>query len=479
MDDEMGRQNPGLASEIRERTRERDYQVDQSLSRAIRAFVARWLPLVPQRNHVATDQVQDVIRDSWRSARKDMLKAANRVSYRSALTLYLFSQIPIPVGISEDEELDGISGLVCIQAALLQVQKLRERQQSQQFSALGTPTWTDTIPHSTPGSSLTQAYLDFESRAYWAAVAWDTSSSLTLNLRTSLTSGLNGGCSEPAWRLARTFLVGSFQAKAEHWRTAGFEVSDGVASQIITAAAVCKVYVWKNITSLKEALREGVGEESVLFVWKALLDSIGIFQTSILPLLQKCKRRLHFLDQLSRLGWYNVNLQYNLGILVLIDAIETANRSDLLSEMTEARRNAEYDSFNVLKFGIDNTYTIYEPGEESDTTSGTNGAAPFHGEHITASFITIDPYPNHVVDSVLLMNRVISRKYRQCEIKHSAYSHLSSILLKALEELPQSSKAVQAAKENLKRSLDEVNAMRNTNETVRGVGQSSSLYALD
>ncbi|KAI9839135.1 MAG: hypothetical protein M1819_003128 [Sarea resinae] len=466
-DRDLDRQNSGYASEVWERRQDRDYQIEQTLSRAIRSFAAPWLPLVLQQSHLATSQIEEIIRDSWRTARGDMLKVINRVSYRSALTLYLFAQTPIPVGVSEDEELDGINGLLCLQTALLQIQRLREGQRSCQFDASEAGTWTDAGTRRR--ASLTQAYLDLESRAYWAAVMWDTSSSLTLNLRTSLTSGLNGGCSEPAWRLARTFLAGSLQPETEYWRTNGLEVSDEVTSKITTAAAVCKLYVWKNITSLKEALREGVDEESVLFVWKALLDSIDIFRTSIRPLLNICERRLQFMDQLSRLSWYEFNLQYYLGILVLVNAIEAANRSDLLSQLTEARQDAEHESFNVLKFGIESTYTLYGPGEDSNPASRLDATSDLPGEPITLSFVAIDPYPNHVVDSVLLLNEVISREYRQCKIKHGAYSHLWSTLTKALGQLPQSSKAVQAAQENLQRSFYKIDATAVTNTAVRAL----------
>ncbi|KAI0014121.1 hypothetical protein F4779DRAFT_207354 [Xylariaceae sp. FL0662B] len=467
MDDELGRQDARRASEVRQRRRERESQIDQSLSRTIRSFTARWLPLASRGSQLPANVVEEVVRESWRAARKDMLKVVNRTSYRSALTLYLFAQTPIPVGISEEEELDGISGLVCIHTALLQVQRLRERQRSHQFDApeLSARAGASASPAPNPGPGLTQAYLDFESRAYWAAVVWDTSNSLTLNLRTSLTSGLNGACSEPAWRLARTFLAGSFCPMAEYWRANGLEISDGVY-QIIGAAAVCRLYVWKNITSLKEALREGVDEESLLFVWNALLGAIDIFETSIRPLLNRCERRLHFLDQVNRLGWYEVNLQYYQGILVLVDAIEAANRSDLLSRITEARQDAEHESFNVLKFGMENTYTIYGPGEDSNIASELD-AMP--REAITASFVAIDPYPNCVVDSVLLMDKVIGRKYRQGEIKHGTYAYLSSILLKALGQLPQSSKAVQAAQGSLQQSLRKVDDVCVTSAAVGGI----------
>ncbi|KAF2796717.1 hypothetical protein K505DRAFT_406193 [Melanomma pulvis-pyrius CBS 109.77] len=416
MDEELSH---GYTSE--ERRQQRGHQIDQSLRCAIQSFAARWLPLVSERYHLAASQVEAIIRDTWRAARKDMLKVINRASYRSILTLYLFAQTPTPVGVSEDEELDGISG-----------SRLRERQRSCQLNG-------------SEVANLTQAYLDLESRAYWAAVMWDTSSSLTLNFRTSLTSGLKGACSEPAWRLARSFLC--------------FEASDEAASRVISAAAVCKLYVWKNIASLKEALREGVDEDGVLFAWNALRDAMDIFKTTIRPLLNNCERRLHFLDQVSRLSWYEVSSQYYLGILVLVDAIEAADRSDLLPGVTEARQDAEHESFNVLKFGVESTYTFHGPGEDPNVASKFDGTTDLPRRPMTASFVAIDPYPHHVVDSVLLMGKVIGRKYRQGKIKQGAYSHLSSTLLDALGQLPQSSKSVQAARANLQRSLHKVDAV--------------------
>ncbi|KAI2783799.1 hypothetical protein F4815DRAFT_457990 [Daldinia loculata] len=453
MDDAPDRQNSNPGLEAQRQQQEKDFQIDQSLKHMIRSFTAYWLPLVSSRNHFTTSQIEEFTRESWRIARKDMLKVVNRISYRSALTLYLFAQTPIPVGISEDEELDGISGLVCIQTALLQIQRLRERQRSHQFHASEVSAWADILASSS-NLTFTEAYLDFESRAYWAAVVWDTSNSLTLNLRTSLTSGLNGACSEPAWRLVRTFLLGSCHTRTDHWRSSGFDISDDIASQIIAAAAISMLYIWKNITSLKEALREGVEEETVSFVWNALIDASNIFKTSIRPLLNSLERRLHFLSQLSRLAWYEVNLQYNLGILILCNSLVLADRPDLLSQITELRRDAEHESFNNLKFGLDNTYTISRHSHESDMASPSRDNFP--EDQITVSLIALDPYPNRVIDSVLLMSKVISSEYRQGKIKHENYSYLSAILSKTLEELPRNAKTVQAAKENLKQSFHKI-----------------------
>jgi hypothetical protein len=403
--------------------------------------------LVSQNEQLTTSEFEETIRSSWRTARKDMLKVINRASYRSILTLYLFAQTPIPVGIPEHEELNGVSGSLCMHTALLQLQKLRQRQGSYQHNV------SDMSDGSTPNSTFTPEFLDLESRAYWAAVMWDTSSSFILNFRTSLTSGLRGACVEPAWRLTRSFLVGSYHPETEHWRTNGFDVTDEAAAKIISAAAVSTLYIWKNIASLKEALREGVEEDSVLFAWNALLDSIEIFKTSVRPLLNKCEKCIHFLDQMIKLNWYEVSIQYYLGILVLVDALEAADRTNLLPGVAEARDNAEHESFNVFKFGLENTYAICGPREVSKSASNVRGNVGRLKQTTSVSFVAIDPSPQYAVDSVLLLSKVINRKYGQGKIKHEIYSHLSSILVDALDQLPQSSRSVFAARESLHQSL--------------------------
>ncbi|TVY13995.1 hypothetical protein LARI1_G009123, partial [Lachnellula arida] len=442
--------NLGCAFAALEKRAERRDQIEQSLRRATQSFAAQWLPAVIQRTVGGSFQYEEVVRERWRVSRRDMLKVINRTSYQSVLALYLFGQTPVPSGISEEEETDGLGGVVCTQTALLQLQQLRERPRSCQFNGSGVSGWSDAATGSVTSPNLTQVFLDLESRAYWAAVMWDTTSSVTLNIRSSLTSGLKGACLEPAWRLARGFLVGSFHAKSENWRKKGFEVSDEIAPQIISAAAVGRLYTWRTIASMKEALREGVEESDVLFAWDAFLDALGVFKTTIHPLLSTCERRLHFLGLVERLNWYEVVSHYHLGILILADALEAANRLDLLSQLTETRLDAEQESFNVLRFGLESRYKICGPLEESSNASDVNVNPYSTGQLITTSFIAIHPYPHHVVTSVRLMKKAITRKYRQGSIKLEAYSYLSSTLLEALEQLPQSSKMVQSARRSCK-----------------------------
>ncbi|KZL65280.1 3-hydroxybutyryl-dehydrogenase [Colletotrichum tofieldiae] len=402
--------------------RKKDDRINQSLRITIQAFTARWLPLILNRTNSQTDEVEEVIRKTWRAARNDMLKVLNRVSYRSVLTLFLFSQTPIPPGISEDEEEDGISGLAGV--------------------------WASTITGSISDPSCAEEYLQLENRIYWAAVIWDTSSSLVFNLRASLTSGLKGACLEPVWLLARAFLVGSFHPQTETWRTNGFQVTDETAMKILSGAAVGNIYIWKTITSLKEALREGVAEDSLLLTWRALLDAIDIYQTSIRPLLNTCEKKLHHLDQERRLCWFEVSLKYHLGILAMVDALEVAKRLDMLAQIRDLGQETESEIFNVLKFGVDSTYTIRCARERaSEIGSDRTTQAPY--QMVMTSVIAIHPLASIVVDAVALAQKTITSKHSQGKIKDEVYSYLDSMLVKALGQLTQHPQRVTLARKDL------------------------------
>ena len=447
-------------------------EIDQSLQRATHAFASRWLPSLAS-GSIAADagRLDRFIRESWRATRKDMLRVVNRVSYRSALALYLFSQTPVPTGVSEDEELDGISGVVCVQTALLQIQQLRLRLRSSQYYGSDVSAWSTGLMAASapPITDFRPAFLNLESRAYWAAVTWDTASSVTLEFNSTLTTGLRGACAEPAWVLARGFLVKSFHAKTEAWCQASFEVTDDVASEIISAAGICRTYLWRTIASLKEALREGVAEDQVLFAWNAFCDGIEVFKTAVEPLMSRCEKQIHFLSQANRLNWYLMVLHHHLGVLVLVHAIEAANRTDLLHKLHETRLEAEHATLNVLDFGLKSIYVVGDPephpstqsmAEQHTARSSCSSSSPHSSSEPRngASFIGIDPCPDHTLASVQLMFMAIHRKYKQRTITREIHANLSSILLRALGQLPRNSKSASSVRQNLQQLFQEPDA---------------------
>ncbi|KAF2450846.1 hypothetical protein P171DRAFT_427131 [Karstenula rhodostoma CBS 690.94] len=397
--------------------------IEKCLDRAILAFTARWFALA-----LRTTGLDESVTSSWRSSRSDMVVLLNQVSYRSVLALYLFAQTPVPAGVHEEEELAGINGPVCMHTALMHIQKLRQRCDPVKKGQL----------------NITQPFLDLESRAYWAAVMWDTADAMSSDMRTLLTSGLNGACSEPAWRLSKAFLVGSFGTATEDWCANGFEVTDEGASRIIGAASVCQTLMWKNITSLKEALREGVDEETVLWVWGSLQETLGMFRKSNRPLLGACERRLHFLSRGNRFGWFQITLQYCIGMMILFEALQVAKRSDLVQQLLDVRKEVEHESFAILKFGTDHVYDM-----PTQDFIGSEGASISATQSMKLSFMALYAFPHLVVTLAQMMCRVAVQKRRAEELDGAGFAHLSSIVMGSLEQLPKSSRVTRAAMRDL------------------------------
>jgi hypothetical protein len=283
------------------REMEQERQIDRSLSQAIQAFSARWLPLTFQSPSLKEAQTR-LVEHLWREVRADLLKVINRPCYRSMLTLFLFAMTPIPAGIQEDEELSGIPAQFCVQAAVQQVQHLRARQRSLEFNGSKVSPLPDAVSISSSADQITTDFMGIESIIYWGALTFDTSSSLTFNTKSILSSGLLGWESESSWRLVRT-CTNIFHEDTEDWRVHGLNVTDENANRIIAAAAAWKLLVWKIAAVFKEALREGREEDAVQRIYVVAVDALEQFNVTYRPLLVACERRIQFLSQHTKLRW--------------------------------------------------------------------------------------------------------------------------------------------------------------------------------
>jgi hypothetical protein len=128
-------------------------------------------------------------------------------------------------------------------------------------------------------------------------------------------------------------------------------------------------------------------------------------------------------------------LHYHLSILIMIDATETARRTDIWQQLSISRSEAEGSIMNCLVFGLNNEFTI--PKLRAETPDAV----------LTIPLVAIDPYPHHVVAAVQLLWKGIERDYGAGKLDMSTFENLQSILLRTLELLPQTSKSVQDAKE--------------------------------
>ncbi|RKK79342.1 hypothetical protein BFJ71_g16261 [Fusarium oxysporum] len=425
---------------------ETDRQIQQSLRSSVASYSARWLDLTAQPSPSRRAHLE-ITQALWRHARRDMLKVTNRPSYRSMISLFLFALTPIPYGISEEEESDGISGQSCVHAALQQIQTLRARQRNLQFSGSKvspSPTMEVQAICTTPESIGTSSFINAESMAYWAALTFDTSASLTLNCRSLLSSGLFGFEAELPWRLVRT-TSNMFDETAKYWGLSSFEMTDERANQIIAAGASWKLLGWKLTAIFKEALRDGHDESDVQKAYDLVVDSVRHFNTIYRPRLDMCQKRMPFLGQKTKLRWYSLMLHYHLSILMFVDFIDATNRYDLLASFAVESADAETTVMNALAFGLHNTYTI-SPMPDSTSNhpspSITGGNEPI----ITGPLVSIDPYPHHVVAGVALMRKAIDQDYSVGKIALESYQSLLSTLERTLSLLPQSSKSVQAVR---------------------------------
>ncbi|KAI9371104.1 hypothetical protein BJX61DRAFT_535097 [Aspergillus egyptiacus] len=420
-----------------------DRLVDESLRSTIAAFSARWLPLA-SREPGSITYFQSIVRSLWRNARRDMLRVINRPSYRSMLALFLFALTPVPANVSEDEEADGIFGQVCIHAALQHIQTLRARQRSLQFN--GTKVSEPTKPEVIPTVPVTVATTDFimaENIAYWAALTFDTSASLTLNCRSLLSSGLFGFEAELPWRLVRAGAT-MFRDEWEEWIAEGvYIMTDDRANKIIASATAWKLLAWKLTAVFKEALRDGHDESEVQRAFTLVVEGIRQFNETYQPPLKACERRMPFLGQHTKLRWFSLMLHYHLSILLLANVIEATDRLDLFADIEETIADAESVVVNTLIFGLNNTISM-----TVDMDTGVVDHVGATDTSITVPIVSIDPYPHHIVAGVQLVRRAIDRDLRRGKISHSANANLRGLLERTLSHLPQTSKSVKAARES-------------------------------
>lgn len=100
------------------------------------------------------------------------------------------------------------------------------------------------------------------------------------------------------------------------------------------------------------------------------------------------------------------------------------------------RTDAEGSVINCLAFGLNNQFSI--PRRVDDAQ-----------DFVTVPLVAIDPYTHHVVAAVQLMWKATERNLEAGKLSQSTFDNLSSMMLRTLEFLPQTSKSVQNAKQKL------------------------------
>jgi hypothetical protein len=142
-------------------------------------------------------------------------------------------------------------------------------------------------------------------------------------------------------------------------------------------------------------------------------------------------------------------LHYNLSILLVTDAVETPQWQYLLPRLLSARTEAESGLLTALAFGLETTYTIPQDTKISQADNSSEK------ERITVPLLVIDPYPHHVLAAVELMRRAIDRDVTAGALTVASHENISSILDRVIQQLPECSKSVQAAKKEVLQRIGE------------------------
>lgn len=285
-------------------------RLGEPLLNAVNAFSSRWLRLsLSGTGSASIGACEQMTRTLWRTARTDMLRVMNRPSYRSVLALFLFGLTPVPRGISEDEELSGLSGQTSLQAALQMQQTLRTRPRTWQFSMSEPLINRNSACMENRSDFLTDdRFLDAESYAYWTGFIFDTTTSLTLDRQPILCAGLLGINAEATFELIKRRSL-LFQVDMKTWLESEAQLVDESGMTVIAAAALWKIYTYKRIAVFKEALRDGHRDTTVMEAFTEVLTAMEDFKRAYRPSLDVLEKKLQFLSRKTRYEWCECSLK--------------------------------------------------------------------------------------------------------------------------------------------------------------------------
>lgn len=135
-------------------------------------------------------------------------------------------------------------------------------------------------------------------------------------------------------------------------------------------------------------------------------------------------------------------LHWNLGVLMLRNAAATSGRLSLLKGLVEPEAETVQNVVNILKFGLENTYTP----TASEVPANLKKCRMFLPTNSAACFITWDPYPHHTTAAIKFVFEVISSNFAGHQINRDTFKDLHSVLLSSLKAMPSCSTFIQETK---------------------------------
>ncbi|KAK4071681.1 uncharacterized protein Triagg1_5919 [Trichoderma aggressivum f. europaeum] len=414
-----------------------DRAVQLALISSVHAFSFRWLPLVTD---TATDSQQLLLLGDrlWNNAKSRIMAVFDKLSYQTALALYLFGLTPISKGASVDVENAHSAGEVSIDMALRQIHRLRVKRRDLRFSGTGLSVGRSDGETPINHNSVNEDFIHAENMMYWAGVVFDTSSSMTRGCPSILCSGVFGFEEEPVFRLMKA-RVQLFHESTESWRQNGFVPTSQATLYIVHRASTWKGYTWKIIGALREAINHGYGEAVITRLQTLIAEALNRFDRTFKPLLAACEKHILFFSKDARLCYYLLQMHYYMGLLLLCSLAVSMERTDMVPMFDAVRRDSVHAIFSTISFGLSCQVPLSQDGTR-------------HTRKLS-SLISLDPYPHHILASLQLATHVLLIYLKRDEITQDAFDNFCRIVFDALDELPQCLQSVQRVKKLLHETL--------------------------
>ncbi|KKP07151.1 hypothetical protein THAR02_00687 [Trichoderma harzianum] len=390
-----------------------DRAVQLALISSVHAFSFRWLRLVTD----TAGNDQQLLRlgnHLWTNAKSRIMSVFDKLSYQTALALYLFGLTPIPQGASVDVENAHSAGEVSIDMALRQIHRLRVKRRDIRFSGTGLSIGRSDGENPINHNPVNEDFIHAENMMYWAGVVFDTSSAMTRGCPSILCSGVFGFEEEPVFRLMKA-RVQLFHESTESWRQNGFVPTSQATLHVVHRASTWKGYVWKIIGALREAINHGYGEAVITRLKTLISEALDRFNRTFKPLLAACEKHILFFSKDARLCYY---------IVPMFDAV---------------RRESVHTIFSTISFGLSCQVALSQ-----DETQRSRKRF---------SLISLDPYPHHILASLQLASHVLLEYLKRDEITQDAFDNFCRIVFDVLDDIPQCLQSVRRVKKLLYETL--------------------------
>ncbi|CEL09733.1 hypothetical protein ASPCAL12863 [Aspergillus calidoustus] len=389
-----------------------DIIINNALIRAVHAFSARWIVAkLPGHDRLPTiditrqshDRISDIL---WHRARQDMYKLLARVSYRSSLALYLFGITPTRAQNPEAHFSD-----VCREMSLKQLRELRDADRCPP-PRLTTPLSIEDMSPVVDRYSCGSQYHQMVDTAYWFGIVCDTSRCLLTGSASVLFPDRTAHLS--VRHILRRQIEG-FRSNSEGLCQSKSPLPENTIYKIVCHGSAAKSLCWLAIVPVQRAIICSEADTALDETIGQCIREIEQFESLFSPFLDMFLRDYLLLSRELRVSVYLLTIHFHLGVLVFLNIpTQGSELSGLIPNYLELLLNSTRQIVNVIRMSL--------------CTSGS----PHPGNDQT---ILLDPYPEHVSDSLWYAGRGILTLARERILSLIAVESMLSVVLCGLSHL--------------------------------------------